>query len=62
MKLTRRQVAPAILSPAIVIAQTAAPSPDAELTAARERLKSSADALSAAAVPMDTEPAFQFKA
>ena len=65
MKLTRRQlasVAPAVLLPAALEAQPATPSPDAELAAARERLKSNADALSAAAVPMDTEPAFQFKA
>jgi hypothetical protein len=65
MKLTRRQLAsgaPAILWPAALEAQPAAPSPDVELTAARERLKSNADALRAAAVPMDTEPAFQFKA
>ena len=65
MKLTRRQLAtmaPAILSPAMLEAQQSAPTPDAELQAARERLKTNADALGSVSVPMDTEPAFQFKA
>ena len=64
MKLTRRQLAsaaPAILAPAILAEEQTTPTPDAELAAARARLKANADAL-ATAVPMDTEPAFQFKA
>jgi hypothetical protein len=65
MKLTRRElasVAPAVLLPAELEAQPAAPPADAELAAARDRLKTNAAALAASAVPMDTEPAFQFKA
>jgi len=61
MKLTRRQVAPAILLPAMLEAQNR-PAPEAELQAARDRQKANSGALSAVNVPMDTEPAFQFKA
>jgi hypothetical protein len=65
MKLTRRdlaKVAPAILSPVVLQAQQPATTADAELQAARDRLKTNADALNTIKVPMDTEPAFQFKA
>jgi hypothetical protein len=65
MKLTRRdlaKVAPAILTPAMVEAQQGAAAPDVELQAARDRLKTNAETLSTVKVPMDTEPAFQFKA
>jgi len=64
MKVTRRELvraAPAILSPVLVEAQQSAPSADAELQAARDRLKSNAEALNAVTLPMATEPAFQFK-
>ena len=64
MKLTRRElasVAPAVLLPAELEAQPAAPAADAELAAARERLKTNAAALAATVVPVDTEPAFQFR-
>ena len=63
MKITRRQLAKAV-APAVALAEAAAqpaPSADDELRAARERIKSTADALAAHAVPMATEPAFQFK-
>jgi hypothetical protein len=54
MKLTRRQlVIAAAAAPAIVTAQT---------TTAQENLKRNADALAKLAVPISTEPAFQFKA
>ncbi len=65
MKLTRRELtkaAPALLSAAMLPGQQATPSADAELQAARDRLKANAAAVAGVAVPMDTEPAFQFKA
>ena len=45
------------------MAQTPAPprTPEAELQAARDQLKATLARLSAQAVPMTTEPAFQFK-
>jgi hypothetical protein len=63
MKLTRRELAgPAIFSPLVLHAQAPAANPDLELQAARDRIKTNAQALSAVPVPMATEPAFQFKA
>lgn len=66
MKLTRREVTAAMLAGQAVrlpgAQQATNQSADAELKAARERLKSNADALSAIKLPMATEPAFQFKA
>ena len=65
MKLTRRQLAsmtPAALTPLAIAAQPSTPSPDAELASARDRLKANASALAAVNVPIETEPAFQFKA
>jgi hypothetical protein len=67
MRFTRRKLAGALLGSAAArsLAQTASPlprTPDEELKAARERLKSRSDTLAAQAVPMSTEPAFQFKA
>jgi hypothetical protein len=62
MKVSRRQVTAALLvGPAIRLSATPQ-APDAELPTARDRLKTNAQALSAVSVPMDTEPAFQFKA
>lgn len=63
MKLTRRQLASA-LTAGVALAQTPQPaaSPDAELQAARDRVKANVTRLSALAVPMSVEPAFQFKA
>lgn len=63
MKVTRRELA-AILAPAAAAAaQTASPSgPLDELKAAQARLKANTDALGRQQIPMDTEPAFQFKA
>ena len=74
MKFTRRDFA-AVLAPTVALAQTPAapqanpprpPSPpsggDAEVDAARARMKANGDTLAKHAVPMDTEPAFQFKA
>ena len=66
MKLTRRKLATAMLVPAAAaLAQTqpALPrDPGEELKAARDRAKSLGDAMAQQAVPMATEPAFQFKA
>jgi len=61
MKFTRRQLA-AVLAPATVAAQTAAPAtPADELKAAQLRLKTAGDALARQELPMNAEPAFQFK-
>jgi hypothetical protein len=67
VKLTRRQLV-ATLAPAAALAQTAASpqtapaSPADELSAAQARLKANSEALARLQVPMETEPAFQFKA
>ena len=63
MKLTRRQIASALTAGA-ALAQTPpqpAANPDAELQAARDRVKANATRLSTVTVPMTVEPAFQFK-
>jgi len=63
MKLTRRQLAAVVAAgPLAGLPARAEPQSDAELQAARERLKANAEALAAANVPMTVEPAFQFKA
>jgi hypothetical protein len=67
MKLTRRALAGAILSPAAAAAlaqtQPAPPStPDEELKAARDRNRSITETLAKLPVPIETEPALQFKA
>jgi hypothetical protein len=63
MKLTRRQLAAAVVS-ATAIAQTrqTSSSPADELQAARDRLKANLDAVAKQEIPMATEPAFGFKA
>jgi hypothetical protein len=62
--ITRRKLAKTLLASAAIeaAAQTTPPTPDADLKAARDRLKSTGDLLAAQNVPMDLEPAFQFKA
>jgi len=63
VKLTRRQLA-AALAAGTAAAQApslAIPAPDAELQAARDRVKANAARLAALPVPMAVEPAFQFK-
>jgi hypothetical protein len=59
MQLTRRELATALLAAAPMPAQTTS---EDLVKAARDRLKSNVDALAAVEVPMETEPAFQFKA
>jgi len=64
MKLTRRQLA-AVLVPAAVELEAQAqtrPTADQEFAAARQRIKTNAEALAPLSVPQATEPAFQFKA
>ncbi len=61
MKVTRRKLFAAPLAvPAI--AQTAPATPEDEIQAARESLRRNADALAKVKVPVETEPAFLFKA
>jgi hypothetical protein len=66
MKITRRELAAALVAAAPAAAeQTTTPQPTTPedlLKAARANLKSNADAMAAIDVPMATEPAFQFKA
>jgi hypothetical protein len=71
MKLTRRDFA-TVLAPAAALAgapvarQNAPPNPpagsDALLDTARARIKANGAILAEQAIPMDSEPAFQFKA
>ena len=69
MKLTRRELAAALTSAAALpsaaaLAQTppgAAPTPAAELQEAQDQVKANVAALLQMEVPMNTEPAFQFK-
>ncbi len=61
MKITRRELAAALAVPAARAQQPAAASADEELKAAKERIRSTSDALSRQSVPMAVEPAFQFK-
>jgi hypothetical protein len=62
MKLTRRQLAVALVS-ATAMAQTQqTPANQAdELQAARDRIKANGETLAQQQIPMATEPAFQFK-
>ncbi len=61
MNVTRRSlIAGAVAAPAI--AQAAPATPEAELEAARESLRRNAEALAKVKVPVETEPAFLFKA
>ncbi len=67
MKLTRRRLAVAVLGSAAASAmppqQPAPPrTPEDEIKAARARVQANSDALAKEAVPMATEPAFQFRA
>jgi hypothetical protein len=64
MKLTRRKLAGAILVPAAALSQNPPAPPAApadELKAARDRLAATGETLARQSVPMDIEPAFQFK-
>jgi hypothetical protein len=66
MKLTRRNLAISLIAaPALSAraeAQANSSPADAELAAARERLRTAANALKDHKIPMSVEPAFQFRA
>ena len=65
MKLTRRNLAAAVLGSAVVAIaepQQPAATPADELQAARDRLRANLDIVRDQPVPMAVEPAFQFKA
>ena len=64
MKLTRRQLATALTSAAALAQTPSGPpaTPEEELKAARDRIKAAGAALAKQEVPVETEPAFQFKA
>lgn len=64
MRFTRREIGTALVAVAAA-AQSSTPlpaTPEAELQAARDRLKVMTARVAAQPVPMATEPAFQFKA
>ncbi len=64
MTYTRRELA-AALAAGTALAQAPprpASSPDAELQTARDQIKANLARLDSVALPMATEPAFQFKA
>ena len=61
MKVTRRTLVANVLA-APAVAQTAPATPDEELKAARENVRRNIEALAKVKVPVETEPAFQFKA
>jgi hypothetical protein len=64
MKLTRRKLATAVLNSAAfsALAQTSPSTPDDDLKAARDRIKANTELLAKQIVPIDVEPALQFKA
>ena len=63
MKLTRRKLATVLASATVAAAQQPQPTqPDDLLKAARDRMEANRAALATPAIPMATEPAFQFKA
>jgi len=65
MKITRRKLAAALISPAAMLAQTPPPipaNPTEELAAAREQNRRNAQTLDEFPLPMPVEPAFHFKA
>jgi heat shock protein HslJ len=65
MKLTRRQmvaIAPAAFVPGAQAQSPGAATPAEELKAAQARQKANSEALAKIGVPIETEPAFQFRA
>lgn len=62
MKMTRRKLAATLAAPALASASQTPGAPADPAAAARARIKSATEALAKQAVPMATEPAFQFKA
>ena len=63
MKLTRRKLAAVLASATVAAAQPPQAAPPEDLAKiARDRMLANAAALATPAIPMATEPAFQFKA
>jgi hypothetical protein len=63
MKITRRNLAFAVLGSAGAAGAAQAPSPSEDLNAAaKEEARKNSEILSKVDLPMSTEPAFQFKA
>ena len=62
MKLTRRQMMGAAVAGSAVAAKALAQSPSDLTKQAHDNLQHNADTLAKFALPMATEPAFQFKA
>ena len=60
--MRRRDLASIFLTVVPVVAQTTAATVPDDLSAARERVRAASAELAKIAVPMATEPAFQFKA
>lgn len=60
MKLTRRELAAAVLAPAALPQNP--PEAPVEMEAARQNLRRQAAALDEFKLPMDTEPDYQFRA
>ena len=64
-KLTRRQLAAALSTSAVLLAQAPAPlpsNPDEELKAAKDTIQQNSGQLAKFDLPMATEPAIHFKA
>ena len=62
MKLTRRELAAALLSVTGGAQTPAAPTPAADLKSSQDEVKANVAALAQMDIPMSTEPAFSFKA
>jgi hypothetical protein len=62
MKLTRRELAAAVIAGTAAAQAPQPPASPDDLQAARDRLKTNGEALARQRVAMGTEPAFQFKA
>jgi hypothetical protein len=65
MKFTRRQLAAALSTSAVLLAQAPAPlpsNPDEELKAVKDTIRQNSEQLAKVDLPMATEPAVHFKA
>jgi len=61
MKLTRRELAAALAAAPAAAPQAPPSTPEQELEAARLNLRRNAGAMAKFPLPVETEPAFQFK-
>lgn len=59
-KMTRRELATILVTAPVAVAQTQPAAVD-DQQAARDQIRRNAEALTRVALPMTTEPAFQFK-